>query len=73
VPHVEQELLSIPEYLSFPPVFRGVHVARSLVFYVMFCRSLFALLLLAIVLSVFLRLPLWCLHTFLIIVHTGCL
>ena len=39
-----------------PPVFTGVHVDRSLVFYVMFCRSLFVLLsfffFLVIVLSV---------------------
>jgi len=34
------------------PVFYWVRVVRSLVFYVMFCRSLFVLLLLAIVLSI---------------------
>jgi hypothetical protein len=32
------------ELMSSPPVFSGVRVARSLVFYVMFCRSLFVLL-----------------------------
>jgi hypothetical protein len=40
------------------PVFSGVHVARSLVFYVMFCRSFvcpFVLLPLAIVFSILLR------------------
>jgi hypothetical protein len=34
------------------PVFSGVRVARSVVFCVVFCRSLFALFVLAIVLSV---------------------
>ena len=37
---VEQELLTLPEHLSF----RGVRVTRSLVFCVMFWRSLFVLL-----------------------------
>ena len=54
-PHLEQELLILPELLSSPPVFSGVHNARSLVFCVMFCRSSFVLYLLAIVLSVLLR------------------
>ena len=48
MPLVEQELLTFPEYLRLPPVI----VARSLVFCVVFCRSLFVLFLLAIVLSV---------------------
>ena len=39
VSHLDQELLTLPRYLSSPPVRSGVHVARSLVFYVMFCRS----------------------------------
>ena len=30
VPLVEQELLTIPEHLSSPPVFSGVRVTRSL-------------------------------------------
>ena len=59
VPLVEQELLTLPEHLSSPPVFSGViRVTRSLVLCVMFCRSLFVLLyffLLGIVLSVLLR------------------
>jgi hypothetical protein len=55
VPQVEQEHLILPEYLNWLPVFSGVRVARSLVFYVMFCRSMFVLFLLAIVLSVLLR------------------
>jgi hypothetical protein len=43
VPLGEQELLTLPEYLSSPPVFSGVRVTRSLVFCVVFCRSLFVL------------------------------
>ena len=54
VSHVEQELLAIPEHLSSTPVFSGIRVARSLVFYVMLCRSLFVLL--AIVLSALVQL-----------------
>jgi hypothetical protein len=56
VPHVERELLTLPEHLNSPLVFSGVRVARSFVFCVMFCRSLFVLYLLAIVLSVNLQL-----------------
>ena len=41
---VEQELPTLLEHLSSLPVFREVHVAPSLVFCVMFCRSLFVLL-----------------------------
>ena len=41
VPHVENELFTLPEHLSSPPVFNVVRVARSLVFCVLFCRSLF--------------------------------
>ena len=33
---VEQELLTLPEHLSSPPVFSGVRVTRSLVLYVCF-------------------------------------
>jgi hypothetical protein len=51
--YVEQELFTRPEYQRSPPVFHGVRVARSLVFFLRFCRLLFFLL--AIVLSVFLR------------------
>jgi hypothetical protein len=32
IPHVEQELLSLPAYLRSHPVFSGVRVARSLLF-----------------------------------------
>jgi hypothetical protein len=48
---MEQELPTLPEHLSSPLVFSGVHVASSLVFCVVFCRSLFDLL--SIVLSFF--------------------
>jgi hypothetical protein len=41
---MEQELLTLPEHLSSPPGFSGVRVVRSLVFCVVFCRSLFVLL-----------------------------
>ena len=41
---VEQELPTLPEHLSSTPVFSRVGVTRSLVFCVMFCRSLFVLL-----------------------------
>ena len=41
VPLVEQELLILPEYLSYPKVFCVVHVARSLVLCGVFCRSMF--------------------------------
>jgi hypothetical protein len=33
---VEQDLLTLAEHLSSPPVFSGVHVTRSLVLYVCF-------------------------------------
>jgi len=39
---VEQELFTLPEYLSSPPVFSGVRVTRSLVLYICFVdRCLF--------------------------------
>jgi hypothetical protein len=41
---VEQKLPALPEHLSSPTVFSGVHVAGSLVFWVMLCWSLIALL-----------------------------
>ena len=56
-PHVELELLTLPEHMSSSPVFSVVRVAPSLFLCVMFCRSLFVLLsifILAIVLSVLL-------------------
>jgi hypothetical protein len=46
VPLVEQELLTVPEHLSSPPVFSGVRVTRSLVLYACFvdrCLSLCSL------------------------------
>jgi hypothetical protein len=55
VPHVEQQLHTLPEHLCSPLDFSEVRVARSLAFCIVFCRSLFVVFLLAIVLSVFLR------------------
>jgi len=43
VSHVEWELLILSEDLSSPPMISVVRVARSLVFCVVFCRSLFVL------------------------------
>jgi len=40
---LEQELLTLSEHLSSPPVLSGVRVTQSLVLCVMFCRSLFVL------------------------------
>jgi hypothetical protein len=42
----------LPEHMSWPTIFSGVCVLRSLVFCVVFCRSLFVLISLDIVLSV---------------------
>jgi len=55
---VEQELLTLPEHLTPPPVFSEVRVTRSLVLYVCFvdrCLSFCTFFLLTIVLSVLLR------------------
>jgi len=49
---VEHELFTLPQYPCSHPVCSGVRVARSLGYCVVFSRSLFDLLLLAIVLSV---------------------
>ena len=54
---MEQELPTLPEHLSSPPVYSGVRVTRYLILYVCFvdrCLS-FVYFLLAIVLSVLLR------------------
>ena len=48
-------LLTIPEHMISTPVFSEIRVAWSLIFYVVFNRSLFVLFLLAIELSVILR------------------
>ena len=45
VPHVEQELLNLPENLNPPSVYSKVLVTSSSVFCVMFCRWLFVLFL----------------------------
>ena len=52
---MDQELLTLPEQLSSPPVFKWGSCYSIFSFMCMFCRSLFVLLLLAIVLSVLLR------------------
>ena len=44
VSHMEQKLLTRLEHMSSPQVLGGVNVARSLVFCVVFCKSLFAFL-----------------------------
>ena len=41
MPLQEQELLTLHKNLTSPPVFSGIHVIQSLVFCVVFCRSLF--------------------------------
>ena len=51
----EAELPTLPKHLSSPPVFSGVRFDQSYVFCVVFCRSLFVLFLLIIVLSALLR------------------
>ena len=43
VPLAGQELPTLPEHLSSPLVFCGIRAARSFVFCVMSCRSLFVL------------------------------
>ena len=58
VPHVEQDLLTLPEYLRSSLVFGGIRVAYSLVFYVVSCVLLFFCLsfsFLAMALSVYFR------------------
>ena len=58
MPHVEQDLLTLPEHLRSPLVFGGVRVVYSLVFYVVSCVLLFFCLsfsFLAMVLSVYFR------------------
>ena len=45
-------MLTLPEHMSSPLIFSGVCVTRSEVYCVMFCKSLYVLFLLAIVLSV---------------------
>ena len=52
MPLMNQELLIFTEAPGFILSFHGVHVAQILVFCVVFCRSLFVLFLLSIVLSV---------------------
>ena len=56
---VEQELCTLPEHMSSPPVFNGVRVARSLVLCVCFVDHM----LLFVLLSFFFR-PFFCLFFF---------
>ena len=70
VPLVEQELLTLPEHLSSPPVFSGVRVTRSLVLYVCFvdrclsfCSLSFGHCVVCSSLIYGLWLPLWYLQT----------
>jgi hypothetical protein len=49
---MEEELLTLPEYMSSLPVFSWIRVARSSVFCVMLCRTLIVHFPLASVLSV---------------------
>jgi hypothetical protein len=51
---VEQELLTLPEHLSLPPIFGGVCVAQFVVFSVVFGELLLDFFILVILLSVFL-------------------
>ena len=44
MPHVEQELLVLPEHLNSPLIFSVIRVARCLAICVMFCSSLFVML-----------------------------
>jgi len=55
VPLVEQELLTIPQHLSWPPVFSWVRVNRSLVLCVCFVDRCLSFCTFSIVLSVPLR------------------
>jgi hypothetical protein len=54
VPHTEKELLNLSEHMCSPSVVKGF-LLLYIVFFVVFCRSLFVLLLFAIVLSVLLE------------------
>jgi hypothetical protein len=67
VPLVEQELLTLMEHLSLPPVFNGVCVIRSLVLYVCFvgrCLSFFFWSLCCLIYGF--CLPVWYIQTLLI-------
>jgi hypothetical protein len=78
VPLVEQELLTLPEHLSSPPVFSGVRVTRSLVLYVCFvdrclsfCTFSFGHCVVCSSSIYGFWLPLWYLQTLLVICVTG--
>jgi hypothetical protein len=44
VPHVEKELITFPEHVSSTSVVSEARVDRSLVYFAVFCSSLFVLL-----------------------------
>jgi hypothetical protein len=54
VSHVEQKLIILPEHIRLSPFLSGFRIARSLVFCVLFCRTLFVFFLLDIMLSILL-------------------
>jgi hypothetical protein len=67
---VEQELLTLPEHLSTPPIFSGVRVTRSLVLYICFvdrclsfCTFSFGHCVVCSSLIYGFWLPLWYLHS----------
>ena len=53
---MQQDLFTLPVHMSSPWILSGVRFARSLVFCVMLCRSLFVLFHLALALFVLIRL-----------------
>jgi hypothetical protein len=59
VPLVVQELIILPEHLGSTLVFSGVRFARSLVFCVFFCRSLFIVLSFWIILYMYMYCGTW--------------
>jgi hypothetical protein len=69
---IEQELPTLPEYMSSPPVFSGVCVTRSLVLYVCFVDHclLFKPLCCLLFFDIRFWLPLWYLQTLLKLKYT---
>ena len=63
MPHVEQDLFTLPEHLSSLPVLSGVHVARSLVFCVMFFISLFIWNILVVLFLLIIAVYVWSLQS----------
>jgi hypothetical protein len=50
--HVKQELHTLPSHLNSHPIYIEIRVSRSLVFFVVLCRSWFVLVLLVIILYI---------------------